>query len=148
MTDDKLWKRAGGRPRHFDEPEQLWEAACNYFQWVEDNPLWEDKPFHYQGTVVDNQQTKMRAMTEDGLCLHMAMSLSSWSDYCRNPKFSAVCMRIKAVIRDQKFAGAAAELLNPSIIARDLGLAEKRQLEGAGENGEHLLEVRFVGDED
>ena len=38
-------------------------------------------------------------------------------------------MRAESVIRSQKFAGAAADLLNANIIARDLGLAEKKQVE-------------------
>ena len=36
------------------------------------------------------------------------------------------------IIRTQKFEGASADLLNPNIIARDLGLADKSELTGAG----------------
>lgn len=38
--------------------------------------------------------------------------------------------RVEQIIRQQKFEGAAAELLNPNIIARDLGLADKKVLGG------------------
>lgn len=34
------------------------------------------------------------------------------------------------IIRRQKFEGAAADLFNPNIIARDLGLADKSELTG------------------
>jgi hypothetical protein len=34
------------------------------------------------------------------------------------------------VILDQKFTGAAADLLNPNIIARDLGLTDKKEVSG------------------
>ena len=34
------------------------------------------------------------------------------------------------IIRTQKFAGAAADLLNANIIARDLGLADKNEVTG------------------
>ena len=37
--------------------------------------------------------------------------------------------KAESVIRSQKFAGAAADLLNANIIARDLGLADKNQVD-------------------
>lgn len=37
---------------------------------------------------------------------------------------------INDAIRHQKFTGAAADLLNPMIISRDLGLADKSELSG------------------
>ncbi|MDC9826565.1 terminase small subunit, partial [Devosia sp. ZB163] len=40
--------------------------------------------------------------------------------------------RVDEIIRAQKFEGAAAGLLNPNIIARDLGLADKQELTGKG----------------
>lgn len=42
----------------------------------------------------------------------------------------AVITQAEAVIYEQKFTGAAADLLNPNIIARDLGLADKKELSG------------------
>lgn len=41
---------------------------------------------------------------------------------------------IDKVIRDQKFTGATADLLNPMIISRDLGLAEKSIVESENTN--------------
>lgn len=37
---------------------------------------------------------------------------------------------MEEIIRTQKFEGASADLLNPNIIARDLGLAEKQEHSG------------------
>ena len=42
-------------------------------------------------------------------------------------------------IREQKFVGAAADFLNASIISRDLGLADKREI--SGPNGGPIEEV-------
>ena len=38
---NQFWKmrETHGRNPIFETPEQLWVAACEYFQWVEDNPL-------------------------------------------------------------------------------------------------------------
>lgn len=43
--------------------------------------------------------------------------------------FSDVTSRAEDIIYDQKFSGAAADLLNANIIARDLGLKEQSQVE-------------------
>ena len=74
----------------------------------------------------------MRAMTIASLCIFLDIDTTTWFDYAKNktPDFSPVCTRVENIIREQKFGGAAAELLNPSIIARDLGLVEKRELTG------------------
>lgn len=43
--------------------------------------------------------------------------------------FSDITTRAEEIIYDQKFSGAAADLLNANIIARDLGLKEQSQVE-------------------
>lgn len=121
---DPLWKRPVGRPLMFETPEALWEAACGYFQWVEDNPLWESKPFAYQGEVTIAEMPKMRAMTYEGLQLYLGISPQTWANYRERDEFVEIVTRVERVIREQKFTGAAAEMLNPNIIARDLGLKD------------------------
>lgn len=72
----------------------------------------------------------MRAMTIGGLCLFLDIAPDTWFRYAKMEGFSDVTREIEEAIRLQKFAGAAAELLNPNIIARDLGLADKREHSG------------------
>ena len=123
-----------GRNPIFDNPKDLWDACLEYFQWVEDNPLWEDKPFGYQGTVVTNTVAKMRAMTIGGLCIFLDICENTWSSYREKEDFLRVITRAERIIKDQKFSGAAADLLNANIIARDLGLkdASKQEVSGPG----------------
>lgn len=129
---NQFWKARAkhGRDRLFASAGLLWEACCEYFEWVEDNPLIEMRPFAYQGVVIQEPVPKMRAMTIDGLCLFLDIEYETWRAWRNEANgFSAVVSRADKVIRDQKFAGAAADLLNANIIARDLGLAEKKQVE-------------------
>ena len=42
--------------------------------------------------------------------------------------FSTIISRIEEVIYNQKFQGAAADLLNANIISRELGLADKSEI--------------------
>jgi len=128
---NQFWKARSkhGRDRLFASSELLWEACCEYFQWVEDNPLFEMKPFAYQGEVVQEPVAKMRAMTINGLCLFLNIDLTTWRAWREVDDFSIVVAKAEQIIYEQKFTGAAADLLNANIIARDLGLAEKRQVE-------------------
>jgi hypothetical protein len=78
----------------------------------------------------------MRAMTEDALCLHLSISTRTWRQWAEEkndayrPDLAPVIERARTIIRDQKFAGAAAGLLNPILVARDLGLADKQEISG------------------
>jgi hypothetical protein len=136
---NQFWKARSthGRKPIFPAPDDL-EAAClEYFEWVEANPLHEAKAFSSQGEVTIAALPKMRAMTIGGLCIFLDISLQGWHEYRAKEAFSEVTTRIEQAIRTQKFEGAAAELLNPNIIARDLGLADKAEHTGA--NGSPLL---------
>ena len=72
---------------------------------------------------------KMRAMTIDGLCLFLDISVDTWKLYTDREDFIGVTRKAENVIRSQKFSGAAADLLNANIIARDLGLTDKKDIE-------------------
>ena len=63
---NQFWKARSkhGRDRLFASADLLWEACCEYFEWVEANPLIEMRPFAYQGVVIQEPVPKMRAMTK------------------------------------------------------------------------------------
>lgn len=134
---NKFWeaRTSHGRDKLFADDEILWAAAIEYFEWVEDNPLWESKVTQFQGAPVDMIIPKMRAMTIEGLRLFLDISHTTWANYKRHKDFIAVTEKIEDVIRSQKFAGAAADLLNANIIARDLGLRDKTETEHTGNVG-------------
>lgn len=129
---NRFWemRSSHGRNPIFSDPDQLWNACCEYFKWAEDNPLIEMRPFAYQGEVIQEPVPKMRAMTIGGLCIFLDINQDTWREYAKKQDFSVIVTRVESVIRDQKFSGAAADLLNPNIIARDLGLADKKELTG------------------
>lgn len=129
---NSFWKMRSshGRKPIFPDDEILWEAACEYFEWVEANPLQESQAFAYQGDVKLQELPKMRAMTIGGLCIFLDISQQAWGEYRKREGFGEVVTRVEEIIRTQKFEGASAGLLNPNIIARDLGLAEKQEHSG------------------
>lgn len=124
---NKLWqlREYPGRPKLFETPEELWDAAVLYFDWCEDNSLFEEKVFCNQGEIINGSLTHMRAMTIQGLCLHMGIGSDCFAEYSKRPDYVGICEHIRYCIYEQKLTGAAAGLLNPSIIVRELGLAER-----------------------
>lgn len=125
-----MLRSSHGRNPIFPSPDALWEACCEYFEWVEANPLKEAKICSYQGVNTLEEVPKMRAMTVSGLLLFLDISAQAWSEYKERQDFGEVTTRVNDIIYNQKFSGAAADLLNANIIARDLGLRDKQELTG------------------
>lgn len=124
----------GANPK-FEHASDLWDACLEYFAWVEDNPLKEAKSVKDKnGKPAVQQIPKMRAMTISGLCVFLDIVERTWSGWRSDREdLKPVITRVEQIIRTQKFEGASADLLNANIIARDLGLADRK--EHSGTNG-------------
>jgi len=124
---NQFWKMrtSVGRELIFKSPEKLLEACEEYFQWVEDNPLVEEKAFASQGKLLKTGMNKLRAMTLDGLLLFLDIDENTWYEYKKRSGFKEVCTRVSKIIYNQKFTGAAAGLFEHNIIAAELGLKNK-----------------------
>lgn len=129
---NQFWKfrTKHGRDKIFDDPKVLWDECVKYFEWCEENPLQEEKVFHASGEITRTTVAKIRAMTIHGLCFYLKISNETWANYRKNKDFFGVIHEAEQTIYNQKFAGAAADLLNANIIARDLGLSDKKELSG------------------
>lgn len=128
LPGSRFWeaRSSHGRNPKFESPDDLWSACCEYFDWVEANPLYEDKLVTFQGFATHEPVAKMRAMTLAGLCFFIDISRKQWTEWRESrPDLGDVISRAEDVIYQQKFAGAASDLLNANIISRDLGLADK-----------------------
>jgi hypothetical protein len=125
-----------GRDAIFTDSDKMYQAAESYFLWCEENPLMEVAFVGKDATRVEIP--KMRAFTLEGLCLSFGSSASYWRQFketktAKKQGFTTVITRIEEIIRVQKFTGAAAGFLNPTIIARDLGLRDKQEIEHSGD---------------
>lgn len=134
---NQFWKLRSthGRDKLFASAELMWTAAEEYFEWCEANPLIE---IDFKGKDADRVELpKMRAITLHGLCRYLDCNTAYFRQFKaslpENEKdFSTVITRIEEVIYDHKYTGAAAGFLNPNIIARDLGLTDKKELDHKG----------------
>lgn len=130
----RTWKGFFADQRHmFPEAQDLWAAACEYFEWVEENPLVTEKVFCSQGVIVRAEVAKPRAMTIQGLCLFLGISRDTfhkWSVGTDRDTLMPACAAIRDVIYAQKFEGAASDIFNPVVVSRDLGLRDVKELSG------------------
>ncbi len=149
---NQFWKLRSkhGRKKIFSSPKILWEEACKYFEWCDDNPLIEVEQARRSAPIkIEKKEAKdkntglielplMRSYTWEGL--ELFLDIDSLREYKTNESykdFSQVITRIGKIIYTQKFTGAASGLLNPNIIARDLGLSDRHEL--TGRDGEALF---------
>lgn len=131
---NQFWKLRSkhGRDKLFSSPEILWEEACKYFEWCDENPLGKIEKVsgekHYTKEIQHS-----RVYTWEGL--ELFLGLSNLSNYKTNEDykdFFEVVTRIDKIIYNQKFTGAASGLFNSNIIARDLGLKDRSDVTSDG----------------
>ena len=111
-------------PRFSQTRSNCGKPAVEYFDWVEQNPLYEAKAFAYQGEVELKNVPKMRAMTISGLCIFLDITLQTWTQYRVRQGFADITQRVDEIIRTQKFEGAAAGLLDANLIAREMAMLD------------------------
>jgi len=145
---NSFWKLRAkhGRDKLFTDPLVLFESCCEYFQEVEDNPLYETKAWNNQGVIVTEAIPLMRAMTIGGLCIFLDITKETWGQYRKQNDFSDLIHKVEEIIRDQKFGGAAAGLLNANIIARDLGLKDASEQDHKSSDGTMSPKQELSGD--
>ncbi|MCA0204308.1 MAG: DNA-packaging protein [Proteobacteria bacterium] len=133
-TGNQLWRRRKaftGPPRKFETAQDLWDACFEYFEWCEGNPLKEAKAFQYEGKPVHTEVSKMRVMSIEALSIFIGVTSRAWRDWrSERADLAETIEAVEEIIASQQLEGAAAGLLNPAIVARKLGLVDKRELTG------------------
>jgi DNA-packaging protein gp3 len=130
-TGNRWWeaRSSHGRNPKFETADDLEDACLQYFEWNEANPLYKDQLVTFQGAATHEPVAQMRAMTLHGLCMFIGIARSTWDEWKQSrPDFSEVIAKVEDAIFRQKFEGASADMLNANIIARELGLADKKDL--------------------
>lgn len=132
---NKLWalaERPQGAPKLFETPEALIEKIVEYFEWAHANPIMKTVVGWYEGQPCEHDVAHARALTMRGLAAYIGIHSNTWALWRRErPDLEPVIDWADNVMFDQKFTGAAAGLFTPSIIARDLGLADKSEVSTA-----------------
>lgn len=124
-----------GRDLIIANPEIMLQAAEEYFKLVDDNPWHKNEAIKggdAAGTIVPIPT--QQPYTLKGLYHFLDIDGETWRNYRERPDFKAVVQRIDDYIYNQKFVGATVGAFNANIIARDLGLVDKKEIESEGFN--------------
>jgi hypothetical protein len=156
---NKFWllRSKHGRQKIFSTPKLLWQEACKYFQWAEDNPWIKKEQLKKPITTTDEKGKKTTQTIVDiptarpfllsGLCTFLGVNEKYFNDFNdaislkakkgkltrKDKDFSEVVHMINQIIYTQKFEGAAVGAFNANIIARSLGLTDKKDITSGGE---------------
>lgn len=122
------------KPKYIPNPQIMWDLFNEYRDWAKSNPiLIEDYVGKDAGRVM---REKPRCLTFEGFENYVADKgvINDLGDYFANKRgayseFSAICSRIKRVIRQDQIEGGMAGIYNTSITQRLNNLVEKQQLE-------------------
>jgi hypothetical protein len=110
-----------GRPRIFESPEILWKRCCEYFEWVDENPIIKTD---FKGKDAQSVKYELqRPYTWSGL--YVFLGVCNLEYYKEKNEFSEILTHITNVIYTQKLEGAAAGIFNAQIIAKEIGLTDK-----------------------
>lgn len=133
---NQFWKLRSkhGRDKLFTTPNLLWEAACEYFEWTDKNPLIQ---IDFKGKDAERVEIPhVRPYTLHGFVLYCEASTAYFFNFEESLKgkddklskdFLYICTCIRETIYKQKFDGASVGFYNANIIARDLGLTDKTE---------------------
>jgi len=137
---NEFWKQRTkhGRDKIFTEPETLWNEACKYFNWCDQNP-WHRNEVIKGGKMAGEIKSVAieRPYTMQGLTLYLNISLQYFDNFERNlnPEtneqdkgFMLVLSRIRETISRQKLEGAMVGTFNPMIVSRIEGLSDKQEI--------------------
>lgn len=124
-------------------PEEFEKAWEDYFNYCDENPWYKNeaiKSGDFAGQLVKIPTS--RPYTEVGFCAfhnlglkylyQLEKTLEKDNKTEDEIKLSNILTRAKAKCYAQKFEGAAVGVFNANIIARDLGLADKKEIESSG----------------
>lgn len=154
---NKFWqlRSTHGRDQLFADPQLLLKACEEYFQWVDDHP-WIKKE-QLKKSYVDPETKKTVYLADiptatpytiQGLCRYLQTN-HMWfnqfeealtkKDDQTSKDLSIILAHVRDVIYQQKFEGAAVGAFNANIIARDLGLADKKEQRDVDKNGNDII---------
>lgn len=114
-------------------PDMLWRLACAYFEAAENDVIMRTDFIRSgpdAGRIIEIPMRRPYSLTGFEMYVEAYGIRARLSDFFTNrdskyPEFEAVCNRIRTIITQDKFDGAAVGIYNANLIIRDLGLSEK-----------------------
>lgn len=144
---NKYWelRSKDGSDKIFATPESIWTYAEEYFKWS-DNNIWhineqlKQKPIIPKDSKLTAKEIKelinpivkiptVSPYSISGFCLYVGIDFQTFLNYETKEgyeEYFEIMARIRNIIETQQFDGATVGVFNPNIIARKLGLVDKK----------------------
>lgn len=134
---NNFWKLRSkhGRDLIISNPAIMLEAAGEYFETVDNDPWLKNEAIkggNKAGDIV--KLPTQQPYTIKGLCHFLDIDHNTWLNYKEREEFKPAMTKIEDFIYNQKFVGATVGAFNANIIARDLGLVDKKDVTSDNEN--------------
>jgi hypothetical protein len=126
---NKWWQLRSkhGRDKIFSSPEILNQECEKYFE-ATSNRKWDKIEYNGKDAVKCTIPTET-PFTLSGLFIFLRIDRKTWDLYRKREDFIPIVTRVEDIIYTHKFEGAAVGAFNANIIARDLGLRDKAEVD-------------------
>ena len=115
----------------FPTGQSIIEAAIEYLEWNQNNPLRTEYLASYQGSINREKVAKFRAPTVRAFRIRNGIDSDVWARWTQlDVERRGACLWVQDLIFTMKFEAAAAELINPMIASRALGLGDRNEISG------------------
>jgi len=122
---NRLWstRKTWGPEPIFAGPDDLWPRCVEYFDWLDENPILQQKEVSGKGVVTVR---KNHPPTIEGLCVHLGIGERTWRYWReRRSDLLPVITRVDQMIRGDQIVGGLTDQYNPNLTARITGLTDK-----------------------
>ncbi|MDQ8202788.1 terminase small subunit [Pelagicoccus sp. SDUM812003] len=133
----KLRKSNGTKPK-FDDPEEFWDKCCEYFEWVEANPIIEKRSIKVRDVSTEVEVNLVRPMSLAGLLEHIGLDEDGFERIGKIDGYAYFFERAKSVIYVQTFEAAAAGLISPEDVAWEMSKGDEYGAAKSPKEGEHV----------
>ena len=124
----KLRPRSGRKPK-YDDSGQFALDIEEYFEVTSQRDDWNKQEWVGKDGIEVSRRVQT-PFTQIGLCIFLGMSQDTFNSYKERGKdFLGVITYAEEVIYAQKYEGATTGHFSANIIARDLGLADKKEID-------------------
>lgn len=134
---NQFWKIRSkhGRDKLFKTPELLMEAANEYFEWCDKNPIVSTKTTNTDKGFSQEEKPVQRPYSKGGFFIYIQCSDTWLTEFKKTASidFLKVIQEIENIIYTQQWDGATVGSFNANIIARTLGLSESTNTKHSGE---------------
>jgi hypothetical protein len=142
---NQLWKLRSkhGRDSLFKTPELLWESACEYFDWCNNNPIESSKKTLSTNGSSDEVKEFQRPFTKQGLFLYFHCSetwLTNFKKTC-SEDFLRVIEAIEQTIESQQIEHAMVGMFNSNLVARIQGIKDSTDVTTNGKEMNTIINL-------